>query len=483
MPGKVALTGFDGLVICIRAFLLISVVGIAACGGNTEQNPSVLVIEHVTVIDGTGSPPIEDATVTIVEGRIRDLGLSSEVRIPSGAHVFDGTGKYLIPGLWDMHTHLSKARASALGLFVANGVTGVRDMGGDHQELLGWRAAVNAGDLIGPSIVMAGPYLESTENVERMRDTPIDEMVEPVERTRVPVLTPDDAARIVDSLAAIGVDFLKIRTYSSIETYRAIAVAASNAGLGLAGHVFFLPIEEVIGSGQRGIEHYFYPPLDELDETERRKLFRRLAQNGVGVVPTLLNFPFSAFVPDSVVEVVLEDSDGIVERRRRYLSHYLVTDWREQALERDPEIREILEAVYASTLRDLRTMREERVLIMPGTDVAILMIFPGWSLHDELLLFVHELGMTPMEAIESATRVPAEFLGLSDSMGTVEPGKVADLVVIQSNPLADITSTRHIEAVVRRGKLLDRVAIDELLRQVEQADDLQVNDWPRVVRE
>ncbi len=111
-----------------------------------------------------------------------------------------------------MHTHLSKARSSSLGLFVANGVTSVRDMGGDHHELLRWRQEVMGGQRVGPRILLAGPYLESAGTVERVRNTPPEEMVEPVERTRIPVGTPEDARRVVDSLSALELDFLKVRT-------------------------------------------------------------------------------------------------------------------------------------------------------------------------------------------------------------------------------------------------------------------------------
>jgi imidazolonepropionase-like amidohydrolase len=130
-------------------------------------------------------------------------------------------------------------------------------------------------------------------------------------------------------------------------------------------------------------------------------------------------------------------------------------------------------------LAHVREMREAGVRLMAGSDVAVLNIFPGWSLHDELALFVDSIGMPPREALARATRVPAEWLGLADSVGTVEQGKVADLVLLDANPLRDITNTRRIAAVFLRGRLFQQDDLDALLAQVAAARDQGVNDWVR----
>jgi hypothetical protein len=189
---------------------------------------AALAITRVTVIDGTGGPPRQDVTVLVREHRIAAIGPSDKVLVPKGATVVDGRGKFLIPGLWDMHTHLSKARASALALFVTHGITGVRDMGGDHQELLGWRRAIEAGERVGPRIRMAGPYFESARR-EMGRSPSTD--VEPRPRARIGVRSVADAHRLVDSVAAIGVDMIKVRTWDSLSIYFALGEAA-------ARHVF-----------------------------------------------------------------------------------------------------------------------------------------------------------------------------------------------------------------------------------------------------
>ncbi|HTG95107.1 MAG TPA: hypothetical protein VL866_21090, partial [Pyrinomonadaceae bacterium] len=146
------------------------------------QTARVIAVRNVTVIPVTGAPPILNSTVVIKGERIVSIGPTA--KIPSGARVINGTGKFLLPGFIEMHAHLSKTRASSLGLFVANGITTLRDMGGDHEELLRWRREVRAGSRLGPRILMAGPYLESARNIERMRKDPPSERVEPFERTR-----------------------------------------------------------------------------------------------------------------------------------------------------------------------------------------------------------------------------------------------------------------------------------------------------------
>jgi imidazolonepropionase-like amidohydrolase len=158
---------------------------------------------------------------------------------------------------------------------------------------------------------------------------------------------------------------------------------------------------------------------------------------------------------------------GLTDSRRKYLSGYLIEDWREQAAERREPSPFDFRKLVGGLLRDLREMRRAGVRLMPGTDVAVLLIYPGFSLHDELRLLVKEAGMTPMEVLVSATRHPAEFFGMQDSLGTIEVGKIADLVLLDANPLEDIRNTQRIGAVMAGGRLLDRQELDRMLAQVE----------------
>ncbi|MFN2446769.1 MAG: amidohydrolase family protein [Vicinamibacterales bacterium] len=466
------------LVLVLGAFLTLA--RISGQEPPTESPaPSAIVIRDVTVIPMTRTPPIERAMVIIQGERITSVGPASEFAAPRDARVIDGRGRYLVPGFIEMHAHLSKTRASSLGLFVVNGVTTLRDLGGDHEELLQWRRDVRAGRRVGPSLLLAGPYLEATRNIERMRKDPPEARIEPFERTRVAVGSPDEARRIVASLAAKEIDAVKVRTVQDRETYLALNEAANEHGLPLVGHVSGIPPQVVLEAGQDGIEHNFYPSTESMSREERLVLWRRFAEKGIAVVPTLITLREGAFTPSERLQAIVDDDDGKLDSRRRYLSKYLIDDWREQVLEATNERQGLLRNVWESAVRDTREMHEAGMDVLAGSDVAVLNIFPGFSLHDEMALLVQEIGMSAADVLEGATSRAAKFLRIADRVGTVEAGKIADLVLLDANPLEDIRNTRQIEAVVLRGTLFDRPALKKVLVAVETAQDRRIDDWGR----
>jgi hypothetical protein len=207
--------------------------------------------------------------------------------------------------------------------------------------------------------------------------------------------------------------------------------------------------------------------------------WRELAARDVGVVPTVVVATESVFRPVEYYQRLVSDTTAAVHPLRPYLSAFMILDWREQVEEVTPQRRAYFERYWPIALKHIREMREAGVRIMAGSDVAVLNIFPGVSLHEELRLFVDSVGMSPIEALARATIEPAEWLRLGDSVGTIEAGKVADLVLLDANPLQDITNTRRIAAVVLRGRLLQRRDLDALLASVRAMPDLRVNDWVR----
>src|SRR5918992_4568420 len=205
-------------------------IALLVCTPAAAAAQPAVVIRNVTVIPMTGAAPAARQSVVVRDGRVAEIGPSAQVRVPAGATVVDGTGKHLIPGLFEMHAHASKARASSLGLYVTHGVTTIRDQGSEHAEVVRWRREIRAGTRVGPRMLIAGPYLESLRNIERMRRDPPEARVEPFERARIAVGSPEDARRVVDSLAALEIDHFKIRTVQDRETYLALARAAHARG-------------------------------------------------------------------------------------------------------------------------------------------------------------------------------------------------------------------------------------------------------------
>jgi len=450
-----------------------------ACTHAPPVEPGAIVIRDVTVIPMTGEISSPNQSVIIRDGRIIETGALQQIRIPPGARVVDGTGKFLIPGLFEMHAHASKTRASALGLYVVHGVTTLRDQGSEHAEVLRWRNEIRSGQRVGPRMLIAGPYLESLRNIERMRRDPPESRVEPFERARIPVATPADARRIIDSLSKLEIDHFKIRTVQDRDTYIALAQAAHAHGKRLVGHVVSSSPEGFLEAGQDGVEHTFPIGIDSLPRERRMAFWRELARRNVGVVPTLVVATEAGLRSADYYRALVADPSGALNSLRPYLSAFTILDWKEQADEATPERRQYFERAFPIALKHAREMREAGVRIMAGSDVAVINIFPGTSLHEELRLFVDSVGMTPMEALASATIKPAEWLGLSDSVGTIERGKVADLVLLDANPLDDIGNTRRISAVFLRGRLFRRGDLDALLAAVKAMPDRLVNDWIR----
>ena len=250
-----------------------------AASAERSREPS-LAFTHVTLIDGTGGVSRSEMTVIIRGRHIVAVGPTSTVPIAAGTRVVDAHGKYLIPGLWDMHVHIAKAGAQSLALFVANGVTSVRDMGGDFAMIRSLRDSVSAGLRIGPRIKTPGPILEDAANVARMLR---DGTVEPVVRFRAPVASVAAAERVVDSVTRLGVDFIKVRTVASRDVYLAIGAAVRRHGLTLVGHMVSTP-DDILTAGQRSVEHVILTQLAALPPADRQRVLRDFVAAGIVMV-------------------------------------------------------------------------------------------------------------------------------------------------------------------------------------------------------
>lgn len=456
------------VIACVLALVAWSVTAQAM----SPPERQAVVITDVTIIDVERGRSTGPRTVLVDGGRIVAIVAPHDAQVPANAQRVDGRGRFLIPGLVDMHVHLFNLSSHrppndwSFPLYVANGVTALREMRADAAAIAlvkRWRKALDDGDLIAPRILAAGIAVYSR--------------------------SPDDAARQVDAAADAGADFIKVFSEVPASHWHAILDAARARSLPVVGHVpAGVPLLVAAGAGQRSNEHLMQayeacssveaPLLEErrnldgdaliaqrdaqetralaaFDRSICRRIAKALAATGQVQVPTLVLAD-----EDSLWRSGVPSADPrwrflrVDERARweRFLAGYTAQD-AALAKRREPVARRIVSA-----------MHQAGVPIMTGTDSPMPGVYPGFSLHEEMALLV-ESGLTPREALRSATLVPAQFLGMAAATGSVAVGKRADLVLLDADPAQDIRNTERIRAVLFDGRLLRRADLDALLEQ------------------
>ncbi len=446
-----------------------------------KSAPVPIALTHATVINPGTSSVQANRTVVITGDHITSVSDAAKFQPPKNARVIDATGQYLIPGLWDMHVHSAfgdwfpGGRDIILPLFIANGVTGVRDMGGDAPVLFEWRKEITDGKIVGPRMVISGPMLDGYLPNGKLRFP-----------SSVAITTPGSAIAAVDLLKTQGVDFIKVQSVISHDAYLAAAAEAHKQGLPIVGHVpDKVRIREVVEAGQKSIEHLmgifegcsteegkFIKGKGSLklllttqDQQRCDSLTKLLAKNQTWQVPTLAWQRGGTFLDQR--DLKHQPLDKYVPAYWRDVTWRRFTDEMMPDLLRDPLA--LRQEYFARNLQMVGALHHAGVPFMAGTDTAPgVYIMPGFSLHDELANFV-EAGFTPMESLQTATSNPAKFLRMEASFGSVEPGKVADLVLLRANPLEDIRNTQKINVVIAHGRLFDRGGLDQILMRVEAA--------------
>ena len=406
-----------------------------------------LAITHVTVINTTG-PIVRDATVVISDGRIASIGSAGP---PPSAEIVDGRGKFVIPGLWDMHVHLSWSTSSALPVFVANGVTTVRDMGSTLGEIDDWRTRIAAGLLTGPRIFRVGPILNG-QSFNKYQMVPGN---------------PDETRGVARALKYIGVDFIKVHRRLPRESYFALIDEAKKLGISVVGHIpMTVTPEEASNAGQATIEHaetLFEGTFSTAHKDEDlAQAVHRFRESGDA------ERLFAVFVKNhTIFDPTLAAWTSATTDQSRSDPHmkYVAASNRNAITSITPEQQQKYREVFAEFLNVVRIAHRSGVTIVTGTDTAAWRI-PGFSLHEELAQLV-QCGLTPLEALQAATITPAKAAGKADDLGSIDVGKIADLVLLDADPLEDIHNTNNIEAVIISGRLMRRADLDALLRLAE----------------
>ena len=389
-------------------------------------------------------------TVIITGNRITAVGKSSTIKLKQTAQVFDATGKFLIPGLWDMHVHIDNDdfdRTSTLRLFIANGVTGIRIMNGTPAHHL-WRREIQGGDLLGPRMIIASRIIDGPDSFVA---------------GAMKVSNGEEARAAVRKAKQEGADFVKVHETLSREAYFAIIDEAKKSGLKVAGHVpATVTAKEASEAGQKSIEHFTGLTEAESNTDKADRLIEIFKRNHTWNCPTLIMRNNYA---------VLDDRSLAKDPRLRYVKPSWKNSW--LSMTNGASALPIAEWVGRREI-----VRREKALvgrfqkagvgILAGTDDISPYVMPGFSLHDELVMLV-ESGLTPWQALQAATLNPAKFFNQLASFGTVEKGKFADLVLLDANPRADIRNTTKINAVVVNGRFLNREELNRILAEIEAA--------------
>lgn len=455
------------------------------------QTPADVLIRHATIVDVEHARLIADQAVVTSGDTILAVGPDSEIaKAWKTSETLDAGKRLLIPGLWDMHVHfgggvdLTEENKALLPLYVAHGITTVRDASGDlPQQVLAWRREIASGALFGPTLLSSGPKIEG---------------IKPIWKGTLEAGSQADIDAAITKLKALDVDFVKI-TDSTLEPQLFLYAVrkARAAGLKTSGHIpMGITVRQAVEAGLSSIEHMDYAvragvksepaivaafaagSIDRAEAARRldngfdpataKLAYEFFAQRGIAVTPTLNGSRIIAWL------------DRDTHEKDAYLAYIgpklrATYDWRVQrAAQADAAAIAARHARFDRSASILKMLQQAGVTIMAGTDAGFLNSFnyPGIGLHDELSLFVAN-GLTPPQALASATRAGPGWFGKLDRYGAIAAGKAADMVLLARNPLEDIEATRTIYAVVLRGTVHDRAALDAMLRRVRA----QVAAW------
>jgi imidazolonepropionase-like amidohydrolase len=460
--------------VAVKRLILLLLACLATARAGEAQT---LRIVNATVVDVATGELHRGSTIVVQGNRITRV---SGATTGSGGQVVDGTGTYVIPGLWDMHTHAffgdrtPESRDLVLPLFIANGVTGIRDMGSALEPVLRARADVAAHRLLGPRMIVSGPMLDGPH------------VSFPAS---IAIATPADGRRAVDVLERRRVDFIKIQSGVPRDAYFAIAEEAKKLAIRFEGHVpDAIRASEAIAAGQRTFEHLIgifeasSPDEDKYitdtydggtkrpgvflktyDPAREARIIQQLAEASIWQCPTLF-WERGQWLVDTVN--VTTDPD------LAYAAKSWIAKWPAsrasilKGLASDPH--PVREEFVAHELEMMRKLHAANVPFLAGTDTpAGVDVLPGVSLHLELERFV-AAGFTPLEALQTATLNPAMFYDTLGDSGSVKPGRVADLVMLSANPLSDIRNTRAIVGVVADGRYLSSADLDQLRAKLKR---------------
>ncbi len=413
---------------------------------STQHQPAAFAIQNVNLIPMTQAKAIPDQTVIVSDGHITAIGASSITRAPDGYRLIDGSGLFLMPGLTDMHVHNLESNSQHL-LNLAFGITTVRDLDG-FPWMLRVRESINQGQLLAPTMYISGTILNGSD----------------FGGYAIAVDSPEQAREQVRMQAQQGYDFIKVHNSLSFDLLEAIAQEADAHGLDMVGHIpVGTTVAQAVNLGMRTFEHFKGYIIDSTLTLSEEDYVSATRGAAAWNTPTFVNYR-NQLRGDDAAALLARESE------MQYVSPLLRRQWVSFEQPSDDRVTELRQNIYPMSRKiftDLRQLKDARFLA--GTDSgSYAMMPPGIVLHEEIHIF-QELGMSPFEALQTATSNAAEAMGLSGEFGRLTVGSRADLLLLAQNPLEDARNTLAVNGVGLRGTWLHKRAIDDLLNGLKTA--------------
>lgn len=455
--------------------------------GDRKNNDDIFVFKNVNVIDAVNGLR-NDQSVIVRNNKIVEVGFAGNIREPSGATIVECNGKYMIPGLWDAHLHILDGKELTpdlmFPLFIATGITYIRDTSGDLELLLSWRKKASKMEGMAPRVFITGPHFDGLQ-------TSWDHSIS--------IVSPELVKPALDSLIDAEVDHIKIYELPSPEVFKKIVKLAKDKGYKVSAHVpLTMDVIEASNAGLNSMEHMRNLELsissdwdsllqmrkkiianspDKSGRELRSQIYRAqrlhaihtqdikrreivlkcLADNNTWQVPTLT-------LTASAKHRMYASED--YRESFRYLPKSTRNEWMRSTILKANQLPTAEELALSEWAYDIiPKLVEAGIEIMAGTDMPLAQLTPGFSLHEELTFLV-DAGLTPMQALESATVLPAKFFGLENQQGCIDKNMLADFVILDANPLDNIKNTQKIQAVMRNGYLHTREDLDKMLNEL-----------------
>lgn len=449
----------------IRILATVLFIVSASSPAATGKLKADVVIQNIGVIDVKTGNIMQSADVIIIKDKIHSISKARKSSAYDAKQLIDGTGKFLIPGLWDMHTHTWNNYEKFFPMQLANGVTGIREMWGNLDAVKKIKQGLADGSIEGPMIISAGAIIDGKPPTWGSSDI---------------AETPEQGREFVRKQKQAGADFIKVYFNLKRDVFLAIADEAAKQNLPVVGHLpNRVPMDEAVKAGFRSFEHLwnilefygdqtglaqieetregrfagdkFYDRFDyglkTFDSTRTQDAIAILKNDNVWICPTFTvhkgfqrdydptytTDPRLAFMPENFV-------NSWMANKKNPLTEKQLQHWNSDKL------------WYDRVIKETKKYKAAGVKFIAGTDSPNFFVYPGFSIHEELEIFVNEAGFTPLEALQTATLNAAQFLQLDDQLGTIEAGKLANLVILDKNPLEQISNSKTIHAVVIRGK-------------------------------